>query len=41
MAPFIPLLIVTSLAEIFIEGTEYDNTFQTSGRYDLTDRSIY
>ena len=35
MTPFIPFLIVTSLYEVYIEGMEYDTTFQTSA-YDLT-----
>jgi hypothetical protein len=30
MTPFIPLLIVTSLSEVFIEWMEYDDTFHTS-----------
>jgi hypothetical protein len=30
MTPFIPLLIVTSLTEVFIEGMEYDDTFPYS-----------
>jgi hypothetical protein len=29
MTPFTPFLIVTSLYEVFIEGTEYDDTFHT------------
>jgi hypothetical protein len=37
MTPFTPFLIVTSLYEIFIEGTEYDHTFRTSAHCDLTD----
>ena len=41
MTPFIPLLIVTSLTEVFIEGMKYDDTFHTSAHCDLTDRSIY
>jgi hypothetical protein len=41
MTPFIPLLIVTSLTEVFIEGMDYDDTFHTSAHCDLTDRSIY
>jgi hypothetical protein len=41
MTPFIPVLIVTSLYEVFIEGTGYDDTFNTSARCDLTDRNIY
>jgi hypothetical protein len=38
--PFIPLLIVTSLYEVFIEWMEYDDTFHTSAPCDLTDWSI-
>jgi hypothetical protein len=30
MTPFIPLLTVTSLYEVFIEGVKYDDTFHTS-----------
>ena len=41
MTPFIPFLIVTSLTEAFIEGMEYDDTFQTSAHCDLIDWSIY
>jgi hypothetical protein len=41
MTHVIPVLIVTSLYEVFIEGIEYDETFHTSGRCDLTYRSIY
>jgi hypothetical protein len=41
MTPFIPLLIVTSLTEVFIERMEYDDTFHTSACCDLTDRCIY
>jgi hypothetical protein len=41
MTHFIPVLVVTSLTEVFIEGTEYDDTFHTSASWDLTDRSIY
>ena len=41
MTPFIPFLMVTSLTEVFIEGTEYDNTFHTSTQCDLTVWSIY
>jgi hypothetical protein len=41
MRPFKPFLIVTSLCEVFIEWMEYDDTFHTSARCDLTDRSIY
>ena len=40
MPPFTPLLIVTSLTEVFIEGMEYDDTFHTSAHCDLTDRII-
>jgi hypothetical protein len=29
MTPFIPLLVVTSLTEVFIEGMEYDDIFHT------------
>jgi hypothetical protein len=36
MTPFIPFLIVTSLTEIFIEGMEYDDNFDTSAHCDLT-----
>jgi hypothetical protein len=41
MTPFISLLIVTSLYEVFIEIMEYDDTFHTSAHCDLTDWSIY
>jgi hypothetical protein len=41
MTPFIPLLVVASLTKVFIEGTENDDTFHTSARCGLTDRSIY
>jgi hypothetical protein len=41
MTPFIPLLIVTSLYEVFIEWMEYDDTFHTSAHCDLTVLSIY
>jgi hypothetical protein len=41
MTPFIPVLIVTSLYEVFIEWMEYDDNFHNSARCDLTDRSIY
>ena len=41
MTPFTPLLIVTSLYEVFIEWMEYDDTFHTSAHCDLTDWSIY
>jgi hypothetical protein len=36
MTHFIPVLIVTSLYELFIEGMEYDDTFQTFSYCDLT-----
>jgi hypothetical protein len=41
MTPFISLLIVTSLSEVFIEWMEYDVTFHTSAHCDLTVLSIY
>jgi hypothetical protein len=41
MTPFILLLIVTSLYEVFIEWMEYDDTFHTSACCDLTVWSIY
>ena len=41
MTPFIPFLIVTSLTEIFIEGMEYDDNFDTSAHCDLTVWIIY
>jgi hypothetical protein len=41
MTPFIPFLIVTSLYDIFIEGMEYDDTFQTYSHCDLTVWNIY
>jgi hypothetical protein len=41
MTPFISLLIVTSLYEVFIEWMEYDDTFHTSAHSDLTVWSIY
>jgi hypothetical protein len=41
MTPFTPLLIVTSLTEVCIEGMEYDDTFHTFSHCDLTDRNIY
>jgi hypothetical protein len=41
MTPFIPLLTVTSLTEVFIEWMEYDDTFHTSAHCDLTVWSIY
>jgi hypothetical protein len=41
MTPFIPLLIVTSLTEVFIEWMEYDDTCHTSADCDLTVWSIY
>jgi hypothetical protein len=36
MTSFIPLLIVTSLYEVFIEVMEYDNSFHISAHCDLT-----
>ena len=41
MTSFIPLFIVTSLYEVFIEGIEYDYTFHTFSHWDLTVWSIY
>jgi hypothetical protein len=41
MIPFIPLLIVTSLTEVFVEGMEYDDTFHTFSHCDLIVWSIY
>jgi hypothetical protein len=35
MAPFMPVLIVTSLYEVFVEGMEYDNIFHISAHCDL------
>jgi hypothetical protein len=35
MTPFIPLLIVTSLTEVFIERMEYDDTFHIFSYCDL------
>jgi hypothetical protein len=35
MIPSIPLVVVTSLAEVFFEGMEYDDTFHTFSRCDL------
>ena len=35
MTPFTPLLIVTSLYEVFIEGMESDDIFHTSAHCDL------
>ena len=40
MTSFIPLLIVTSLYEVFIEVMEYDNSFHISAHCDLTVWSI-
>jgi hypothetical protein len=37
MTLFIPVLIVTSLYEVFIEGMEYDDTFHIFSHCDLTD----
>jgi hypothetical protein len=36
ITPFIPLLNVTSLYEVFIEVIEYEDTFHTSAPCDLT-----
>jgi hypothetical protein len=36
MTSFIPLLIVTSLYEVFIEVMEYEDTFHTSSYCDIT-----
>ena len=41
MTPFIPLLVVTSLYEVFIEWIVYDDTFHTSAHCDLTVWSIH
>jgi hypothetical protein len=41
MTPVIPLLVGTSLTEVFIEGTEYDETFHTCAHCDLIVSSIY
>jgi hypothetical protein len=41
MTPFIFLLIVTSLYEVFIGWMEYDDTFHTSAHCDLTDWNSY
>jgi hypothetical protein len=41
MTPFTPFLIVTSLTEVFIEGTEYDGTFHACAHCDLIVWSIY
>ena len=41
MTPFISLLIVTSLYEVFIEWMEYEDTFHISSHCDLTLWSIY
>ena len=35
MTPFTPLLILTSLTEVFIEMMEYDDTFHTFSHVDL------
>jgi hypothetical protein len=35
MTSFIPLFIVTSLYEVFIEGIEYDYTIHTFSHCDL------
>jgi hypothetical protein len=36
MTPFIPVLIVTSLYDVCIEGMEYNDTFPTFSHCDLT-----
>jgi hypothetical protein len=36
MTFFIPLLIVTSLYEVFVEGMEYNDIFHTSADCELT-----
>jgi hypothetical protein len=36
MTPFTPLLIVTLLYQLFIEGMVYDDTFHTFSHFDLT-----
>jgi hypothetical protein len=36
MTPFIPLLISTSLYEVFVEEMEFDDTFHTFSHCDLT-----
>ena len=41
MTSFIPLLIVTSCTEVFIEWMEYEDTFHTTAYCDLTVWSIY
>jgi hypothetical protein len=41
MTPLTPLLIVTSLTEVFIQRMEYDDTFQTFSQCDLTVGYIY
>jgi hypothetical protein len=41
ITPFISLLNLTSLYEVFVEGMEFDDIFHTSARCDLIDRSIY
>jgi hypothetical protein len=35
MTPFISVLFLTSLYEVFIEGMEYDDTYQTFSHCDL------
>jgi hypothetical protein len=40
MTPFIHFLIVASLYEVFIEGMEYHDTFDTFSQCDLIDWSI-
>jgi hypothetical protein len=36
MIPSIPLVVVTSLAKVFFEGMEHDDTFHTFIHCDLT-----
>jgi hypothetical protein len=36
MTPVIPVLIVTALYEVFVEGMEFDDIFHTSAHCDLT-----
>jgi hypothetical protein len=40
MTPFIPLLILTSLFEVFIEGMEYDDTFNKYFINEVTSRDV-
>jgi hypothetical protein len=41
MTPLTPLLILTSLTEVFIQRMEYDDTFQTFSHCDLTVGYMY